>query len=371
MALEQLFEQLNVNLKDQIDKYVKDGKKVIGWAPVYVPEELVYASGMIPIGIWGQDGEVTLSKEYFPAFYASIVLRTMDLGLEGKLDQLSGMIVPGLSDALKGLSQNWKRAVKNVPCLYIGYGQNRKIEAGIEYNRKQYEKLMKQLEEISGKKIEDYEIEKAIVLYNTHRKALQEFNQLASTHLNTVTPVLRARVLNSSMLMDKEEHLEIVRKINELLQSMPEEDFKGKKIVTTGILANNQHVLELLEKYNLGIVDDNVCAESGQFDYLVEEDSVDPLKALAKWIANIEGSTFLCDPKKLRGSIIAEKVKKHNASGVLYLLTKFSESEEFDYPIIRKELDEDGIKNIRIEVDQQMVNFEQASTALETFADMI
>lgn len=371
MALDQLFEQLNVNMEDQIDKYVDQGKKVIGWAPVYVPEELVYASGMVPIGVWGKEGEVTLSKEYFPAFYASIVLRTMDLGLEGKLDKLSGIIVPGLSDSLKGLSQNWKRAIKNVPCLYIGYGQNRKIDAGIEYNKKQYEKLKKQLEEISGKKIDDYQIEEAITLYNLHRKALKEFSELAATHLNTVTPVLRARVLNSSMLMDKKEHLEILHKINEELKSMPEEDFKGKKIVTTGILANNKDILDLLERYNMGIVDDNVNAESGQFDYLVEEDSVEPLKALAKWIADIEGSTLLCDPKKLRGSIIAEKVKKHNADGVLYLLTKFSESEEFDYPIIRKELDKEGIKNIRVEVDQQTVNFEQASTALETFADMI
>ena len=366
-----LFDKLNVCPLKQLDKYTDEGKKVIGCAPVYAPEELVYAAGMIPMGIWGAEGEVTLAKEYFPAFYASPILRLMDLGLEGKLDKMSGMIIGGLSDGLKGLSQNWKRAIKNIPALYIGYGQNRKLEAGIEYNKKQYLKLKKQLEEIAGKEIEDSKIEDAIVLYNKYRKALQEFNELASKHLNTVTPTLRARVMTSAYFFDKAEHLEIVEEINKILKEMPEEKFEGKKIVTTGILANSPEILKILEEYKLAIVDDNINHESGQFDYLVEEGTGDPVRALAKWISDIEGSTLLYDPEKLRGKIITEKVRKHGANGVLYLLTKFSDSDEFDYPIIKKELDDNGIVNILIEVDQQMTNFEQARTALQTFADMI
>lgn len=370
-TLGELLKKLDVCPFEQIDSYVSQGKKVIGCAPVYAPEELVYALGMVPMGIWGAEGEVTLSKEYFPAFYASIILRTMDLGLEGKLDKMSGMIIAGLSDGLKGLSQNWKRAVKNVPVLYIGYGQNRKIEAGVVYNEKQYRKLIAQLEEIAGKKIEDSKIEEAIVLYNRHRKAMKEFSNLAATHLNTIKPSDRALVMTSAYLFDKAEHLEILEAINKELSQIPEEKFDGKKIVTTGIIANSPGMLKILEEYKLGIVDDNVNHESGQFDYLVDENTGNPVKALAKWISDIEGSTLLYDPEKLRGKIITEKVRKHDANGVLYLLTKFSDSEEFDYPIIKRELEEAGIMQILVEVDQQMENFEQAKTALQTFADMI
>lgn len=356
---------------EQLDKYVAAGKKVIGCAPVYTPEELVYSFGMIPMGIWGYEGEVTLAKEYFPAFYAAPILRLMDLGLEGKLDKMSAMIIPGLSDGLKGLSQNWKKAVKNVPCLYIGYGQNRKIKAGVDYNEKQYLKLIAQLEEIAGKKLDVKAVEEAIVLYNKHRKAMQEFNQLASEHLNTITPTLRSQVMSSAYFMDKAEHLAILEELNRELAQMPKEKFSGKKIVTTGILANSPDVLKIFEKHQLAIVDDNINHESGQFDYLVNEGTDNPVRALAQWISDIEGSTLLYDPQKLRGQIIADKVKKHQADGVVYLLTKFSDSDEFDYPIIRKELNEKGIRHILVEVDQQMTNFEQANTALQTFADII
>ena len=246
-----------------------------------------------------------------------------------------------------------------------------RIEAGITYNEKQYIKLRGQLEEIAGCKIEDAKVEEAIVLYNKHRKAMQEFSSLAASHLNTITPSLRARVMTSAFLFDKAEHLAILEELNKELKALPEEKFAGKKVVTTGILANSPGMLEILDEYKLGIVDDNINHESGQFDYLVDEGTGNPVRALSKWISDIEGSTLLYDPEKLRGQIIIDKVKKHQADGVIYLMTKFSDSDEFDYPIIRKELENAGILHILVEVDQQMTNFEQAKTALQTFADMI
>lgn len=371
MSLEAILNKFEVCPFKQIDKYTGEGKKVIGWAAPFAPLELVHAAGMVPVGIWGSEGEINLAKEYFPAFYASIILRTMDLGLEGKCNKLSGMIITDLSDGMKGLSQNWKRAVKEVPMLYIGYGQNRKIEAGIEFNAIQYKKLIEKLEEISGNKIDDGKIEEAIVLFNKHRKAMVEFNDLAAKHLNSIPASVRARVFSSALVTDKAEHLALMEELNAELRALPEEEFKGKKIVTTGILVNNQDILKIFDDFNLAVVDDNVVAESLLYDKLVEEGTKDPVKALSKLFADIEGNTFFFDADKLRGKIISDKVAEKGANGVIYLLTKFSESEEFDFPLIKDELNEKGIKNIMIEVDQQMTNFEQARTALETFADII
>lgn len=371
MNLENILNKLEVCPFKQLDKYTDEGKKVIGWTGPLVPEELVIAADMVPLGIWGAEGEITSSKEYFPAFYASLVLRTLDLGLEGKLDKLSGMIITNLSDALKGLSQNWKRAVKEVPMLYIGYGQNRKIEAGIEFNATQYRKLIEELEKISGNKIEDKKIEEAIVLVNKHRKAMQEFSELTASHLNTITPSIRSKVFSSAFVYDKAEHLEIMEELNAALKALPEEDFKGKKVVTTGILVNDKDVLKIFEDFNIAIVDDVVIAESGQNDYLTEENTKDPVRALSEYFANVEGNTFLFDAKKLRGQIMVDKIKAKKADAGIYVMTKFSESEEFDYPIIRDELDKAGIKNFMFEVDQQMTNYEQTRTALQTFSDII
>ena len=41
------------NPRAKLDQYLSEGKKVVGCFPPYTPEELVHASGMIPMGLWG------------------------------------------------------------------------------------------------------------------------------------------------------------------------------------------------------------------------------------------------------------------------------------------------------------------------------
>ena len=41
------------NPRAQMDRYLSEGKKVVGCFPPFVPEELVHACGMIPMGMWG------------------------------------------------------------------------------------------------------------------------------------------------------------------------------------------------------------------------------------------------------------------------------------------------------------------------------
>jgi benzoyl-CoA reductase/2-hydroxyglutaryl-CoA dehydratase subunit BcrC/BadD/HgdB len=64
-------------------------------------------------------------------------------------------------------------------------------------------------------------------------------------------------------------------------------------------------------------------------------------------------------------------VKKHDADGVIVLMTKFCDPEEYDYPIMKKAFDKQEVPSIMIEIDQQMRNYEQARTMVQTFSDML
>ena len=59
------------------------GKRLIGCPPVYVPEELIYACGALPVGLWGADIGISRAKEYFPAFICSIMQSILELGIRG------------------------------------------------------------------------------------------------------------------------------------------------------------------------------------------------------------------------------------------------------------------------------------------------
>ncbi len=56
MSINTLLDEFKVKAatpKQQLAEYKAQGKKVVGVLPYYAPEELVYAAGIVPMGIWG------------------------------------------------------------------------------------------------------------------------------------------------------------------------------------------------------------------------------------------------------------------------------------------------------------------------------
>ena len=51
-------------------------------------------------------------------------------------------------------------------------------------------------------------------------------------------------------------------------------------------------------------------------------------------------------------------------------MTKFCDPEEFDYVPIKRACDKAGLMHLNIEVDRQMVNYEQAGTMIQAFKEM-
>ena len=80
---------------------------------------------------------------------------------------------------------------------------------------------------------------------------------------------------------------------------------------------------------------------------------------------------MLYDRDKKRVDYIIDEAKKHKAKGILVLMTKFCDPEEFDYVPIKRACDKAGLAHINIEVDRQMVNYQQAGTMVQAFKEML
>lgn len=95
------------------------------------------------------------------------------------------------------------------------------------------------------------------------------------------------------------------------------------------------------------------------------------MERLARQWSNIEGCSLAYDPKKKRGSLIVDEVKKKDIDGVIFCMMKFCDPEEYDYPLVRKDIEDSGIPTLYVEIDQQTQNNEQARTRIQTFAEMM
>ncbi len=354
----------------QLKTVVAQGRRAIGVLPYFCPEELAYAAGMLPFGLWGAQTQISQAKRYFPAFYCSLAQTTLEMGLRGELDALSGIMIPISCDTLKGMAVNWKYGVgEKVPVVNVCFGLNRRVGAEA-YNLAQLRRILRQLEGLAGRNVAPEEIAAAIAVYNENRAVCLRFAALAGAHPELVTPAARSAVLKAGYFMDRAEHSALVGQINDLLALAPEQPWKGLRLVTTGILADMPELLKILEDNRIAVVADQVAHESVS-NRTPTPVTDDPLLGMAQRLDRLEGCSVLFDPGKQRGRELVRLAQDAHADGVLWVMAKFCDPEEYDFVPVRRMLDKAGIPVLSVEVDQQMVNFEQARSAVETFADIL
>ncbi|MEF9939462.1 MAG: (R)-2-hydroxyglutaryl-CoA dehydratase subunit beta [Clostridium sp.] len=369
------FKGIAASPNQQLDSYKAQGMKAIGVLPYYAPEELVYAAGMVPFGMWGSNKKtISRAKEYCGSFYCTIAQLALEMLLDGTMDRLDGVITPTICDTLRPMSQNFRVSMgEKMPMIFLAHPQNRFNSFGLQFTVDQYTHVKKELEKITGKEITNDDIQKAIKVYNESRAARREFVQLASDHCDVITPTKRSAVLKASWFMLKDEYTAKLKELNAELAALPVCDWKGTKVVTSGIICDNPTLLAAFEENNIAIAADDVAHESRAFRVDVPENK-DGMMALAQQFADLDYDVLLYDPessKNRRGEFVADMVKKSGAQGLVLFMQQFCDPEEMEYPYLKRALNDAGIPHIKLGIDQQMRDFGQANTAIQAFADVL
>lgn len=359
------------NPRARLDHYLSQGKKVIGCFPVYTPEELVRASGMIPFGLWGGKTELKLVKSYLPAFACPIMQSTLEFGLRGTYQGLSAVIIPALCDTFRCMTQNWRFGVPTIPMIPIVYPQNRTSPASVDYLISEYENVLSMLSTITGMMMNEKALSESIAIYNEHNAIMREFAKVANDHLDVVTPQVRHTVMKSALFYEKSEHTIIVREIIESLKAHPVYKFTGKKVVLTGITCEPDALLDIFTENNIAIVGDDLAQEMRQYRTDTPLKGGGGLKRLAlQWNARY-GCSLAHELGKPRGKMLADMCTETGATGVVACLMKFCDPEEYDLPYIVADLRGATLPCLTIEIDQQNTSYEQIRTRIQTFCEMI
>lgn len=369
------FAEIAENPKAQLGKFKAAGKKVIGVMPYYVPEELVYASGMVPMGVWGSNSKnIARAKEYCASFYCTVAQLTLEMLLDGTLNGLDGIITPTICDTLRPMSQNIRVAMgSRMPVIFLAHPQNRFDDFGIEFTMSQYKEIKRQLEKICSRAITPEKLEEAIKVYNRSRAARREFVKLAGEHPEAISAVDRMHVLKAAYFMLKDEYTEKLTELNKELSTLPESSWDGSKVVVSGIIADNPDLLRIFDENHIAVAADDLAYESRSFRTDAPETD-DPMHDLAQQFANDDFDVLLYDRfsnKNRRAEHVADLVKESGAQGLVLFMQQFCDPEEMEYPYLKKALDEKGIPHIKLGIDHQMRDFGQARTAIQAFSDVL
>ena len=346
------------------------GKKAVGCFPIYAPEEIVYAAGALPVGMWGGQTTGNLSTKYYQTFCCSLIKANTEQGLMGLYDILSAVIITAFCDTLKCTIENWKTAMPHLNIIPIVYPQNRKTAEGLQFLREEYLRIIKEIERILDVTISPEALEESLSVYEDYRETMRTFVDLAGDHPDIIDASTRHQIIKAGYFLDKKDYTDKIKKvIRELSNRRPVKE-NYKKIVVTGLLAEPVIFLDLFAENNLAIVADDLAQESRQFRTKTRKKGK-ALDRLAERIVFQDSCAFLYDYDKNRIQLLIDLKENYKADGIVYCQLKFCDPEEFDYPIIKKEMDKRGIPLLYLEIEQQMDSIEQLRTRIQTFAEIL
>ena len=256
--------------------------------------------------------------------------------------------------------------------IFLNHGQHRKEEFGKTYNARIFNKAKEELERICGVTVTDENLKKAFEVYNENRSEKRRFIKLAAKHQQTVKASDRCYVLKSSYFMLKDEHTALLKQLNAKLEALPEESWDGVRVVTSGIITDTPGLLEVFDAYKICIVADDVAHESRALKVDIDLSIEDPMLALADQFARMDEDPLLYDPDIYkRPKYVVNLVKENNADGCLLFMMNFNDTEEMEYPSLKQIFDAENLPLIKMGYDQQMIDFGQVKTQLETFNEIV
>jgi len=353
------------------------GTKLIGYTPGgYMPEELVYACGAIPVGlIRGGDPEpVAESAAYVPRFIDTFCRSQIGyrmLGEEPLYQMIDLLVVPVTDHNIKAIADCFNFfADANVFRFGVPH---QKDEHAFEYYLAGLHKLKEKLEEFTGNKIENGRLRESIDLCNKMRALLREISLLRLSEQPPITGQEFVRLNHASFVADKTVLISVLESIHEELKKRPTASPKGPRILLTGstLAMGDYKVLDMTEEAGAAIVVEEFAEGIRHYWENVQVNG-DLMEALADRYFRRRMPPAWFRPSRERLDYLIELAKDFNVDGIIWYQLMYRSSYDIQSfyfeKILKKELD---IPMLKIESDYDVSERGPLRTRIETFVEII
>jgi benzoyl-CoA reductase subunit C len=348
----------------------------IGFMPIYVPRELLWAQGVLPVGIMGggDDLEIIRGDAFYQSYICHIPRSTIELGLNGSLDGLDGMIFPAICDVIRNLSGIWKMQFPGKLVRYLDVPQNFDREIGGAFFRRELEELSKELVEHGAGPLEDEALRRSIAVYNDHRRLVQELYRLRQKEPWKVPTDELYLILRAGLVIPVDEHIEMLRVYRHGVESaVDRKPMDQARVVLTGSFCEQPPLglIKTLERAGCYIVDDDFVQVHRWItkDIPVDGDPLDNL-VTAFLESSMASPTRYIDQAE-KGKDLVERVQASGAEGVLFCAPSFCDPALLDQPMVTPAVERAGIPWTAFKYSENSGQFQVIREQAGTFADSI
>ena len=279
-----------------------------------------------------------------------------------------------------GKKKAWEILAEDAPMFIMDIPQMKRDEDFKKWEE-EIKRYMKRIEELTGNKVTEEGLRKAIHIVNNKRKALKRLNEFRK---NDLVPISGKDVLVITQVAFYDDPERTTQMINKLCDEL-EERVKNKvsvykpgakRILLTGtpLSIPNWKMHHIIESLGAAVVCEEMCTGIRYSYKLVEEDDGADMDTMVhnlaqRYLGSINCACFT--PNHARIDDIVRLAKEYKADGVIDLNLKFCNLYDTEGYFVEKELNKLGIPVMGIETDYTDEDAEQLKTRIGAFIEML
>jgi benzoyl-CoA reductase subunit C len=347
----------------------KTGGKVFGYMCTYVPEEILYAAGILPVRILGSHEPQDVTEPHIYTMFCPFSRDVLAQGLQGRYEYLDGIVYAHSCLHMRQAFAAWSKHVPMKYSRYIFTPAKVQSPRAVPMFTKEVAEFRKSIEEFTGKAITNKDLDHAIEVYNTNRRLMKKVYETRKGDQPLISGTEAAYMVTASMYSDKAEHNKMLEQTLKELPHRKDLPKPGTRLMIISSILDSIEFLELTESLDSLVVIDDVCNGSRYF-----WNEVVPKKDRIEAIATRYLDRPRCAAKDFerrdRFPYILNLAKEYGVQGAIVVQQKFCDPHEFDIPPIMNMLKDNNIPSLFLEFDIT-VPVGQFRTRVEAFLEML
>ncbi|HJX73612.1 MAG TPA: 2-hydroxyacyl-CoA dehydratase family protein [Candidatus Deferrimicrobiaceae bacterium] len=341
------------------------GRKAAGCIPIYAPEEVLHAAGMLPVTLWGNEFGPA-SPAGVPPFVCSVAGGIVSDIRAGQWEGIDAWVFPSTCDTFQNAFEVLFPSHDERPRFPFVFPASADAPGASEYLLDRIEAFREWAGRVSGREVSEGALEKSVRVYNENRRAFSLLEEKMAESPGAFSGTEFLTLARAGMALPKEGHTEILREA--LARSRGTSRRPRAKIFLTGILATGP-VMEALDAAGAAIVGNDLALGNRYYSGLAHESGDLPLSLVRRHFRRAPCPT-LHDSGGTRIERLFERFVGSGADRILLLRVRQCEPESGEIPDISDESRKRGIPFLCLDIDLQAEESASARVRIEAFVEM-
>ena len=364
---------------EELRKDKEQGIKIVGYFPGgYVPEEIIYAAGAVPICLLeGSRDSAEAALSVVPNVICPFVraqIGERELGSNPYYGLIDMLVAPTTCQHIKKVTEIWEYR-GDLEIFKLGVPHNYAGEIELQYFSERLRDLKDRLQTLTDREITPDKLRESIALYNR----LRDLYRNISLARRAANPVISAkefvRLNHASFYADPVFMTATLESIYQNLQkasSYSEESKPRLLLIAPNLAYGDYKILDLVADAGGEIVIEEVCEGLRYYWQDIANEDDDPILSIAKgYLQDKLPCAFMRNSAQKRLDFTLRLISDFAVSGVIWYNLLHCETYDEESYLFVKRLEELEIPILVLESDYGMVDTSQLRIRIDAFIEMV